>query len=207
MEMNWSHWFRCESSFGLLLVPAQPGIFALAEEIVQPAGPYSRRMLAVFEVEETDDLARALNRLFTPASAWRQRLAEGRCYLRYAVAPDAEERRGAATALKNWLNSQREVAGQIFDPSSMPAAGEMRSERGMARAEHEGEAAQRCGALEEEAAGEMGSERGMARAEHEGEAAQRCGALEEEEAATVTERAVDRVSKAKEYEKVFPAGF
>jgi hypothetical protein len=193
MEMNWSHWFRCESSFGLLLVPAQPGIFALAEEIVQPAGPYSRRMLAVFEVEETADLARALSRLFAPASAWRQRLAEGRCYLRYAVAPDAEERRAAATALKNWLNSQREVAGQIFDPSSM-------CERGITWAEHEGEAAERGGALEEEAAGEMRSERGIARAEHEGEAVL-------EEAATVTERAVDRVSKAKEYEKVFPAGF
>jgi len=56
MEMNWSRWFHCESSFGLLLVPNQPGIFALAEEIVQPAGPQSRRMLAVFEVQEADDL-------------------------------------------------------------------------------------------------------------------------------------------------------
>jgi hypothetical protein len=177
MEMNWSRWFRCESSFGLLLVPAQPGIFALADEIVQPAGPYSRRMLAVFEVEETDDLARALSRLFAPASAWRQRLAEGRCYLRYAVAPDAEERRGATTALKNWLNSQREVAGQIFDPISMLETSQARSERRVARAEHEGAAAQRG------------------------------GALEEREAATVSERAVDRVSRTKEYEKVFPAGF
>src|SRR5260370_15923726 len=149
MEMNWSRWFRCESSFGLLLVPAQPGIFALAEEIVQPAEPYFRRMLAVFEVEETDDLARTMSRLFATASAWRQRLAEGRCYLRYAVAADAEERRGATAALKNWLNSQREVAGQIFDPSSMIEAGEMRSERRVARAEPEGEAAQRCGALGE----------------------------------------------------------
>jgi hypothetical protein len=143
---------------------------------VQPAGPYSRRMLAVFEVEETEDLARALSRLFAVASPWRERLAEGRCYLRYAVAPDAEERRGATTALKNWLSSQREVAAQIFDPNSMLEAGEMRSERRIARAKHEGEAAQRCGALEEEAA-------------------------------TVTERAVDRVSRSKEYEKVFPAGF
>ena len=122
MEMNWSRWFRCESSFGLLLVPAQPGIYALAEEIVQPAGPYSRRMLAVFEVDEAEDLARALNRLFTPVSPWRERLAEGRCYLRYAVAVNAEERRGAASALKNWLNSQREIAGQIFDPATPPAS-------------------------------------------------------------------------------------
>src|SRR5215472_7203355 len=99
MEMNWSRWFRCESSFELLLVPRQPGIYALAEEIVQPAGPYSRRMLAVFEVDETEDLSRALNRLFTAVSPWRARLAEGRCYLRYAVANDAKERSGAASAL------------------------------------------------------------------------------------------------------------
>jgi hypothetical protein len=153
MEMNWSRWFRCESSFGLLLVPAQPGIYALAEEIVQPAGPYSRRMLAVFEVDETEDLARALNRLFTPVSPWRERLAEGRCYLRYAVAVNAEERRGAASALKNWLNSQREIAGQIFDPAT-PAA-----------------------------------------------------SADSTEPATVSERAVERVSKDRQYAKVFPAGF
>jgi hypothetical protein len=115
MEMNWSRWFRCESSFGLLLVPNQPGIFALAEEIVQPAGPHSRRMLAVFEVGESDDLVRALSRLYAPASPLRQRLAEGRCYLRYAVIPDAEERHSAAGALKSWLSSQREVASQLFE--------------------------------------------------------------------------------------------
>jgi len=122
MEMNWSRWFRCESSFGLLLVPKQPGIYALAEEIVQPAGPYSRRMLAVFEVEEADDLARALNRLFVTGSRWRRKLTEERCYLRYAVAPKAEDRRSAATALKNWLTSQRETSAQMFDPSHAPAA-------------------------------------------------------------------------------------
>lgn len=150
--MNWSRWFRCESSFGLLLVPAQPGIFALAEEIVQPAGPYSRRMLAVFEVEETDDLARALSRLFASASPWRQRLADGRCYLRYAVAPNAEERRAATAALKSWLNSQRDAAPAEARPFAVAVA-------------------------------------------------------EETEAATVSERAVERVARAREYQKVFPAGF
>jgi acyl-CoA reductase-like NAD-dependent aldehyde dehydrogenase len=122
MEMNWSRWFRCESSFGLLLVPKQPGIYALAEEILQPAGPYSRRMLAVFDVEEAEDLARALSRLFAAGSPWRQKLTEERCYLRYAVAPEAEVRRGAATALKNWLTSQRDTATQLFEPASAAAA-------------------------------------------------------------------------------------
>jgi hypothetical protein len=113
MEMNWSKWFRCESSFSLLLVPGQPGVFALAEEVVQP-GPQSRRMLAVFEAGESDDLVRSLSRLFTPASPWSERLAATRCYVRYAVVPDRQERSAAATALKNWLNSQRETSAQIF---------------------------------------------------------------------------------------------
>jgi hypothetical protein len=115
MEMNWSRWFRCQSSFELLLVPSQPGVFALAEEVVQGAGPDSRRMLAVFEVAEAEDLSRAMSRLFAAGSPWREKLAEVRCYVRYAVAPSIADRRAAATALKNWLSAQREVASQIFE--------------------------------------------------------------------------------------------
>ena len=120
MELNWSRWFRSESSFGLLLVPAQPGVFALAEEIVQPAGPYTRRMLAVFEVEEATDLSRALSQLFATSGRWRQRLADGRCYLRYAVAANAEERCGARAALKNWMNSQRDSGPRLFNQPAEP---------------------------------------------------------------------------------------
>lgn len=115
MEMNWSRWFRCESSFELLLVPNQPGVFALAEEVVQSAGSNSRRMLAVFDIQEADDLAHAMSRLFAAGSGWREKLAEARCYIRYAVAPSIADRRAAASALKTWLNSQREVAAQVFE--------------------------------------------------------------------------------------------
>ena len=115
MEMNWSRWFRCESSFGLLLVPNQPGIYALAEEIVEAAGPQSRRMLAVFEIEEAEDLVRSLSRMFSPSSEWSTRLAEQKCYLRYAVVPDPAERRSAAEALKNWLTRQRDRAAHVFE--------------------------------------------------------------------------------------------
>jgi hypothetical protein len=52
----------------------------------------------------------------------------------------------------------------------------VRRERWPARTKHEGEAAERCGALEN--AGEVRRERWPARTEHEGEAAERCGALE-----------------------------
>jgi hypothetical protein len=118
MEMNWSRWFHCESSFGLLLVPSQPGVFALAEEVVQAVGEQSRRMLAVFEVAEAEDLSRAMSRLFAAGSPWREKMAEAKVYVRYAIAPSIADRRTAAAALKNWLSAQREVASQIFESKS-----------------------------------------------------------------------------------------
>ena len=33
-RLKWSRWFRCESPRSLLFVPSQPGVFALAEEII-----------------------------------------------------------------------------------------------------------------------------------------------------------------------------
>jgi hypothetical protein len=154
MEMNWSRWFHCESSFGLLLVPSQPGVFALAEEVVQSVGAQSRRMLAVFEVAEADDLSRALSRLFAAGSPWREKMAQAKVYVRYAIAPSIADRRAAATALKNWLSAQREVASQIFEQKTVEksptaaeplvtaavgGAGEVRIERRAARLQAESE--------------------------------------------------------------------
>lgn len=125
MEMNWSRWFHCESSFELLLVPGQPGVFALAEEVVQAAGPQSRRMLAVFEVAEAEDLSRAMSRLFAAGSPWREKMEQARVYVRYAIAPSIADRRAAAAALKNWLSARREVASQIFEQKP-PAVAEQK---------------------------------------------------------------------------------
>ncbi len=33
-RLQWSNWFRCESQHSLLVVPSKPGVFALAEEVV-----------------------------------------------------------------------------------------------------------------------------------------------------------------------------
>ncbi|HEY6253141.1 MAG TPA: hypothetical protein VI685_24550 [Candidatus Angelobacter sp.] len=117
MELNWSRWSRCESSFGLLLAPNQPGVFALAEEIVESSGPDSRRLLAVFEINEAENLAQVLSRLFAQGSAWQERLTQARCYLRYVVITDADKRRDAADALKRWLNSQFDAAALVFEQS------------------------------------------------------------------------------------------
>ncbi len=205
MEMNWSRWFRCESSFGMLLVPNQPGVFALAEEVV--SAPNGRRMLAVLAVDETEDLALALSRLFAVGSPWREKLSEGRCFVRYAVAPGIADRRAAADALKQWLEAQRDLAAQVFakpGAGQKPVvagadarAGEMRSERRIARVEHE------AGLPGKPGVGLMGSD---------GEAAERCGALiendddeDESQMKTVAERAVDRVARSA-YGKVLRAG-
>ena len=183
MEMNWSRWFHCESSFGLLLVPSQPGVFALAEEVVQSVGPQSRRMLAVFEVAEAEDLSRAMSRLFAAGSPWREKMAQVRVYVRYAIAPSIADRRTAATALKNWLSTQREVASQIFE-SRPPLASESRPPMA---AEQKPTAEKPALAM----AAVVGSE-----------AEQQLGGQK-----TVAERAVDRVTHGIKLTKAVTAGF
>lgn len=38
-RLKWSRWFRCESPHSLLFVPSQPGVFALAEEVLSVGSP------------------------------------------------------------------------------------------------------------------------------------------------------------------------
>ena len=121
-QVQWSKWSACESSFSLLLVPQQPGVFALAEEIV-PAGDgvaQSKRMLAILEVGAADDLARSLSRLFAAESVYHQRLSAARCFVRYAVIAEAGERQAVAAALQQWLEAQSEAIEVPAPP--VPAA-------------------------------------------------------------------------------------
>jgi len=113
VQVKWSKWSACESSFSLLLVPQQPGVFALAEEIV-PGGdgaaqPPTKRMLAILEVGAADDLARSLSRLFAADSVYYQRLSAARCYVRYAVIPEPGQRQAVAAAMQQWLAAQSEA--------------------------------------------------------------------------------------------------
>lgn len=128
-ELEWSKWFRCETSFNLMLVPQRPGIYAIAEE-VRGAGAATgagKRILTVHQFAAEDDLARALGRLFTPASPFYERVIAGRCFLRYAVAEDAEQRASALAALQSWLAASAESAAtdrnspQGPDPAALPA--------------------------------------------------------------------------------------
>ena len=104
-RLEWSRWFHCDSSFSVLLVPAKPGIFALAEEVATTVES-SKRMLALFEIKEADDLGMSLGRLFLPGNPLREKLDSGKCFARFAVIEDAAERSAAYKTFQRWLNEK-----------------------------------------------------------------------------------------------------
>jgi hypothetical protein len=121
LRIEWSRWFRCESSFSVLLVPAKPGIFSLGEEMV-PAGELElrasspvegKRMLALFQVSDADDLGMALGRLFLPGNPLLRKLNSGRCFARYAVIEDAAQRSAAYSTFQRWMQDSAETASGI----------------------------------------------------------------------------------------------
>jgi hypothetical protein len=81
---------------------------ALAAE-VKPA----RRMLAVLQFSEDDDMAFTLDRMFTRINPMRSRLASGRCFLRFVVIEDQAQRRAICSALNQWMLSSAEKATGI----------------------------------------------------------------------------------------------
>ena len=130
LRLDWSRWVRCESSFSFALAPAKPGIIAFAEEVFPPAlNPESRvpalngdegaspvgdrRMLALFQISETDDLGMALGRLFLPGNPLRERLASGRCFARYTVIEEIAQRSAAYVMFQRWMQESAETASGI----------------------------------------------------------------------------------------------
>jgi hypothetical protein len=111
-RLEWSRWFRCESSFSLLLVPSEAGVYALGEEIVAPGeipAAAGKRMLAVFQVSQSEDLCVALSRLFAPRNPLSDRLSSGRCFVRFAQIADADQRHAVCESLHRWLTSSAEA--------------------------------------------------------------------------------------------------
>jgi hypothetical protein len=135
-RLQWSRWFRCDSPHSLLVVPSKPGIFAIAEEVMDlgpgtthvgtaaagsPAEPNSaasaaavtKRMLAVLQFSEDDDMAFTLDRMFTRINPMRARLASGKCFLRFVVIEDQDQRRSICSALNQWMISSAEKASGL----------------------------------------------------------------------------------------------
>ena len=120
-RIAWSRWFRCESNFSILLAPSQPGIFALGEELIAP-GDSTKRMLALFQISQADDLGMTLGHLFLPGSPVRERLESGHCFVRYAVIEDAPQRHAAYAALENWAGASSDVASGISNHVQLQSA-------------------------------------------------------------------------------------
>jgi hypothetical protein len=138
-RLHWSRWFRCESHRSLLSVPSKPGVFAVAEEIMNlgaaatacpveqssaaagvpkaaspnPATCESPRMLAVTKFFEDDDMAFTLDRMLSWQNPMRARLESGRYFIRYVVIEDRAQRRSICNALNQWIASSAEIATGI----------------------------------------------------------------------------------------------
>jgi len=140
-RLQWSKWFRCQDSFNLVLAPCKPGLFALGEEVMAPgelAVGEGKRMLALFQISEANDLGMALGRLFLSGNPTRERFASGRCFARYVVIEDPTQRRAALTALQRWMASSAElasgmantVAAQAFAADEEPESSNKRAQIG-----------------------------------------------------------------------------
>jgi hypothetical protein len=171
-RLHWSRWFRCESHHSLLLVPSKPGVYAIAEEIVEvdaeealvalveragfacpvpeevPVGaaagcpapgnveerrlsaPSSalqnraalaapgvpvpaRRMLAVTQFFEDDDMAFTLDRMLARNNPMQSLLTSGRYFVRFVIIEDASQRRSVYNALNQWMANSAEKASGI----------------------------------------------------------------------------------------------
>jgi hypothetical protein len=155
-RLQWSRWFRCDSPHSLLVVPSKPGIFAIAEEVmdlssgkshgvadafVRPADRTSttfadtsdqqgqdfsraatavaardsaaRRMLAVLQFSEDDDMAFTLDLMFAKPNPMRTRFATGQYFVRFVVIEDQSQRRSICNALNQWMLSSAEKASGI----------------------------------------------------------------------------------------------
>jgi hypothetical protein len=133
-RLQWSRWFRCESLRSLLQVPSKPGVFAVAEEITSlgtivpdaghsaPDAPSveaesrlpeaTRRMLAVSQFFECEDMAFTLDRMLTWQNPMRARLSSGRYFIRYVAIQDELQRRSICSALNHWIaNSTEKTTG------------------------------------------------------------------------------------------------
>ena len=133
-RLQWSRWFRCDSPRSLLIVPSKPGIFAIAEEVAALSDAASaadaspvKRMLAVLQFSEDDDMAFTLDRMFTRINPMRARLSSGRCFLRFVVIEDQDQRRNICAALNQWMINSAEKATGI--PSDFSSSLELTTDR------------------------------------------------------------------------------
>lgn len=72
--------------------------------------PEARRLLAVRQFFEDDDMALVLDRMLSHENPMRARLVSGRYFVRFVVIEDPFERRSVSNALNRWILSSAEKA-------------------------------------------------------------------------------------------------
>jgi len=80
-----------------------------------------KRMLALFQISEADDLGMALGRLFLPGNPLLAKLNSGRCFTRYAVVEDESQRSTAYAIFQHWMRESAETASGISSCGAEPA--------------------------------------------------------------------------------------
>ena len=89
--------------------PTARGIVASGPVAPEPV----RRMLAVSQFFEDDDMAFVLDRMLSRENPMRARLTSGRYFVRYVVIEDTTQRRSICNALNQWIVSSAEKATGI----------------------------------------------------------------------------------------------
>src|SRR5579864_6648434 len=98
---------------------AKPAL-SVVEGAVQRSGasdavpePAPRRMLAVTQFFEEDDMAFVLDRMLSSQNPMRARLVSGRYFVRFVVIEDQTQRRSICNALNQWMVTAAEKATGI----------------------------------------------------------------------------------------------
>jgi hypothetical protein len=94
--------------------PVRPSEARLRKDLAgTTATPPTRRMLAVTQFFEDDDMAFVLDRMLSRQNPMSSRLASGRYFARYVVIEDQTQRRSICSALNQWMVSAAEKASGI----------------------------------------------------------------------------------------------
>jgi hypothetical protein len=92
--------------------PVRPSEARLKKDLAATTPPL-RRMLAVTQFFEDDDMAFVLDRMLSRQNPMSARLASGRYFARYVVIEDQTQRRSICNALNQWMLSAAEKATGI----------------------------------------------------------------------------------------------
>jgi hypothetical protein len=91
--------------------PASTGSFETPD--AQRLTPAPRRLLAVTQFFEDDDMAFVLDRILSRENPLRARLTSGRYFVRFVVVEDQTQRRSICAALNQWMTNSAEKATGI----------------------------------------------------------------------------------------------